>query len=418
MPIMRQVWDERWWEHATAEQIGLAWEITGGWARNGDPYARRTQQWLGERIKDRFGVQLETDPVDSQLIAEVLAAGGGRDGTAAEAAGEERTVSFVIRDAQSATTVARGTVSLDADDRRPIGVVAADRLQEFNASQADGTKAHGRYVIEAYDTRLEGGKRHFLLRDDQAASMREGYDQWAQRVLAGQESAPLDRVRDVLQVERRRLWKELEQLGQADPRVVAARETLVDEVAIREGKNPRAAQVRSGQHRSLDEHAAQVVEVTDRLSDIELRLARVQADLRHEDPALVTEAAVLPRDLDPDWWATATPEEVAGIWTHVDGWTDGQAKDGMRADLQKQILRHHRIDVSPGASFKTMSREIHRSQQRPAVNACCGSASSHPARPLVGHRCHQRGQRPLQRPQGPAAGRARGTEAWRLRRRP
>lgn len=352
MPIMRQAWSERWWKAASAEEIGLVWETTGGWARNGDPYARRTHERLREQIQGRFGVRLDNEPISHTLVTQVLA---GAD--------TDRPIGFLIRDIQSGTAVEQGRLTVQADDRRPPGVVAADRIREFTEQrEADGEPA-GRYVIETYDASLPGGERRWMVRDDQATALREEYDQWAQSVLAGTaDPAPLDRVRDVYLVEQSRLRQELARLQAADPRVVAARETLADEVRLRDGGQRRVPPARASERASAEDHAAQVAELQERLTDIELRVDRVTADLRGEDAALVTEATVLRRDLDQQWWQTATPEEVAGIWTHVDGWPQGAAQRGMRTELQAQILRHHGVDVGPGASFEQVSGELQRAQ--------------------------------------------------------
>ncbi|GAA2148751.1 hypothetical protein [Actinomadura napierensis] len=361
MPIMRQVWDERWWQRVSADQagasglaeIGMAWEVTGGWARNGDPMGRRTQQRLRELIKDRFNVDMPDEPVNSTLAAEILAAPQGA----------ERQVSFVIYDTADGSTVERGTLSMDVDDRLPLRVVAADKLTEFRAARNDGTEPSGRLVIDVYDGSRPGGERRQMLRDDQAVETRIEYDEWARDVLAGTAEAPVEAARDVHLVERQRLRRELRRLREADPRLAAARETLADEVALRQGADPRTTPpTRDGARMSVEEHDAAMAEVTRRLEQLQLRIDQINADLLGEDVAVVNEAAILRRDLEPEWWDTATAEEIAGTWTHVGGWPDGAAKNGMRADLQEQILQRYGVDVGAGASFAKVSGEVQRAQ--------------------------------------------------------
>ncbi|MEU9019215.1 hypothetical protein [Actinomadura sp. NPDC048394] len=360
MPIMRQVWDGRWWDRVSAEdagagglaEIGMAWEVAGGWARNGDPMGRRTQKRLRQLINERFNVDLADEPVDSTLVAEILASPDA-----------ERSVSFVIRDTEADAVADQGTVTLDVDDRRPLRVIAADRLTEFGAARGEGGARSGRYVIDVYDGSRPGGERRQTVRDDQAAETRAEYDHWAREVLTGSVEAPVEAVRDAHLVERNRLRRELQRLKERDPRLEAAKETLADEVGLRQGTDPRtSAPARAEGRLSAEEHSARMAELDEQLSKLQVRIDQLNADLLGEDVALVTEAEILRRDLDPEWWDTAAPEEVAGVWSHVDGWSEGAAKRGMRADLQTQILDRYGVDVGVGASFEKVSGDLQRVQ--------------------------------------------------------
>lgn len=332
MPVMRQVWDERWWESASLDEVAEAFEVTGGWARNGDPMAERTYARLSDRIRERYGVDPPDAPVSGALAAEVLA--GAR---------EERAAGFVIRDREDGAIVERGSMVLDTDDRRPPGVLAADRLSEFAAGREGGGDPAGRFEIEVYD-RDRPGQGHYRLAGDQAADLRAGFDEWAQRVLSGEEQAPLDRVRDVLMLERLRLRREREALQERGP-----------------GGEPPAG-AGGGDPMSPREHAEHMAALDDRLADVQLRIDQVSADLMGEDVSLVTQAAVLRGDLTDEWWDTATSAEVAGVWAQVDGWSDGAAKRGMSADLQRRIDERFGVEVGPGDSFAAVAGRLEQAR--------------------------------------------------------
>ena len=44
-----------WWNHATPEQIGHAYQVARAWSHE-DPEAERAEQWISEQLRSRYGV--------------------------------------------------------------------------------------------------------------------------------------------------------------------------------------------------------------------------------------------------------------------------------------------------------------------------------------------------------------------------
>lgn len=73
-PVIRQVWDDSWWQRASPETIAGVWQVTDGWARHGDPSAMVALQHMRDEIHDRYGVDLPETPADRTNLLELLGA--------------------------------------------------------------------------------------------------------------------------------------------------------------------------------------------------------------------------------------------------------------------------------------------------------------------------------------------------------
>jgi hypothetical protein len=207
-PVMRQAWDDGWWDRAGSGEIGRVWETTCGWAANGDPLAMRTEAWMREQFRDRYGLELPATPVSGRLAGEALAGGD-----AGPPSPPGRTVTYVIRDKRNAgENVKHGIFSLDHDDHRRLDFVAADRLVRYRADHGHG-RPDGRLEIVAHD-----GTSTFTLSDKQATDLTTWYDTWTRHALENPTQVPREQLRDVLHRERMRLRDERDRLLADDPR--------------------------------------------------------------------------------------------------------------------------------------------------------------------------------------------------------
>jgi hypothetical protein len=240
VPLMRRVWDDRWWTRATPQEIRRVWQTANGWAANGDPMAMRAQERMREQFRDRYGLELPTTPVSSRRMAELLA------GNTAGQENRGHTVRYDIRDKEAS---------------------------------AGASASHGEFTLDS--------------------------------------GAPLRLRRDQL-----------------------------------------LSEDRGGE---VQEHAAELAEIEHQLGNVQRRLDEMAAGLRGEDHLLRDQARIVRADLTPEWWKTATPEEVAGLWRQVDGWLDGQIKADFQAELQGRIRERYGVGVRPGDSFAKVSGDIHGS---------------------------------------------------------
>src|SRR5262249_9926378 len=80
-------------------------------------------------------------------------------------------------------------------------------------------------------------------------------------------------------------------------------------------------------------------------ADTALRVAATVAKTAGENPQHVYDAALLTESLDEGWWQTASAQEVAGVWEHVDGWTPGTARDETIEFLREGVEQHHGLMV-------------------------------------------------------------------------
>jgi hypothetical protein len=57
-PVMRLAFHDGWWRHASAKQIRDVWQVTAGWAANGDPFAAVAIDRMREELRRRHGASL------------------------------------------------------------------------------------------------------------------------------------------------------------------------------------------------------------------------------------------------------------------------------------------------------------------------------------------------------------------------
>jgi len=75
LAVMERAWDDRWWNKATPEQIGRAWQASTESAMAGDAYAIGTLGHMRARVHEHFGVRvpeqrLVTRPELMRMMAE------------------------------------------------------------------------------------------------------------------------------------------------------------------------------------------------------------------------------------------------------------------------------------------------------------------------------------------------------------
>ncbi|WP_198532529.1 hypothetical protein, partial [Carbonactinospora thermoautotrophica] len=348
MPVLRQPWTERWWRTATPEQIGQVWQVAAGWAGAGDPYAQATLRHLREQIATRYGVQVPDVAVEPRGLVELLAA--GRQETARTASHREGPEEFTesgpayryrVRDTRfPAAAPWEGTVQVP--DGTPVEVVAANQLKAVHAqleSRHDGQPASlDTFLIEVFaDVGADAEPLCVLTGDRVDAVLAEVADRH-RRIVAGEETAAPEQLREALLAERWRVWEETQA---AEAALAQALGDGADETS------PEAARCRE-----------RLADARERLAQLNLRVRMVEADLRGEDGRLVAQVAALRQMLDEEWWATASPQEVGGVWEWVAQRRDGTAKTQADALLRAGIWRTYGVDIRGQASGEDVAAVV------------------------------------------------------------
>jgi len=62
---------EAWWERASPEQIGVAWETAQAW-RDSDPVAAGAARQIGERLRDRWAIDVDSLGADPGAVRDAL----------------------------------------------------------------------------------------------------------------------------------------------------------------------------------------------------------------------------------------------------------------------------------------------------------------------------------------------------------
>jgi len=94
------------------------------------------------------------------------------------------------------------------------------------------------------------------------------------------------------------------------------------------------------------------------IRQLNVRIAEQEANMRGENGARVAELYALRAALDEEWWATASAEEIAGVWQHVTEWEPGTARTEAAAMIEAGISSHVGVTVPPGASVEQVEQAV------------------------------------------------------------
>jgi hypothetical protein len=366
MPIMRQPWDAAWWRRAEPQEVAHVWQITAGWAGTNDPYAKTTLDHMRRQIKQRYGVEVPDRPIPGSELAALLATPTqpkdaqtqlDASSTADEPefpTGPQTQYRYVVRDvADPSKVLAEGT--LTAHPSASPADVAVHGLREYarggTVMGQDASDRMNRLLDAAYGRVGDARDLSRVAIDIYPEGRAEGDPLYT---LTGERA---EAVRAERRAERQAVIDGRTEASEAE--VLAA--VLLEGRATCEELRDREARLREAAAGSPEEAAAAaeaVAQTRERLAELNLRREAAEANLRGEDGSLVTQAAQLRESLDAGWWETANTTEIAGVWDHVDAWSEGAGKQAAQAHLRTGILRTHGITVPTGASGRDIAAAI------------------------------------------------------------
>ncbi|MGV9383516.1 UvrD-helicase domain-containing protein [Nonomuraea sp. NPDC003707] len=329
LPYMRQPYQEQWWEQATPERIGAAWEITASWAWLGEPYAEAALRHLRDQTAQLYGIAIDLS-TPARDVVELLA----RAATSTLARRTDpgyATVSLAVRDTSRNTVIAH-QLDLPLPPGIPPEQVAAEHLQRYvgTLAQINGQPADhlmtSRYQVELHHGPTITGPPVATVSADQARQVHQHILDWRAHVLAGTHIVPVSpaELRQALLAEQHRL-----------------------ELLITQHRD------RAAEH-TIPELAADqltfAAQAEQELNYTRLRLHASDAEQRGENPAHVYQQAVLLERLTNEWWRDVSIDEMVSVWRYVTGWQDGQARQTMLARLQEGMYAAWGVVVLAGAS--------------------------------------------------------------------
>lgn len=324
-PLLRQAWQESFWERADPRQIGLSWQAAAEWAAM-DPYAAATLEHLKGQLKEHLDVVVPDWPVGGgELARMMLLASEDLKETIQEhlAARGEHQVAYVviIRDVRDPHQVLH-QVALVADVGMMAQAVAAEQFLAWQTDHPDSEVAFlAVEVVEVGDSTIE-----------------ETAGQVPAAVLRGADAQPL--------WEEHLRWRDAVVAGEVDASGL--------EEAYAVGEVLRTA----GEEQDT--------------TALTLRLAEAHARVRGEDPAYVEQAVRTMTALDEDWWRTASAPEIAGVWQDVSRWPEGsRTRQATQTFLQDAIEDRHGVAVPEDADAKLVA------------DVLGGPAGTEPAMPLT-----------------------------------
>lgn len=323
-PLLRQSWQESFWEHADPRQIGLSWQAAAEWAAV-DPYAAATLEHMKEQLKEHLDVEVPDWPVGGGELARMmlLAAEDVRETIQDRLADrEEHQVAYavIIRDVRDPHQVLHQDAVV-ADVGMNAQAVAAEQFLAWQKENPDSEIALlAVEVVEVGDSAEEtaGQVPAAVLRGADAQPLWEEHLRWREAVVAGE----------------------------------------VDASDLEEAYAVGAALRTAGEEQDT--------------TALTLRLAEAHARARGEDPAYVERAARTMTALDEDWWRTASASEIAGVWKDVSGWPEGSRTRQMTVTFLRTAMEdRHGVAVPEDADAKVVA------------DVLGGPAGTEPAMPLT-----------------------------------
>ncbi|WP_198359152.1 hypothetical protein [Streptomyces fildesensis] len=358
-PLLRAAWQERFWKDADPRRIGRTWQAASEWA-GADPYAAATLEHLREQLKERFGIDVPNWPVGGVELARMITF-TDRDFRAmldkARAVAEESPgTSFIIiiRDREDPYRPAYQGEAVAAPGM-PAEVLGAEEFLRWAADRDIGDGS--RFTVEVIENTGDLDPVRVpaaVLSAEQVQPVLAAEQDRQRRILSGTEEAT-DAERLYV------LTSELDRL-QADEKLRLSRQA---EYQARLDTDPSLS---DAERRRLTENVEAVnigvSELQAQQAAIGVQIQATTAALRGENPAHEVQARTLSESLDAGWWSTASAEEIAGVWAHVDGWQEGRARDEIRSQLRQSIADHHGLIV-PADADAEMIAELFGGREEP-----------------------------------------------------
>ncbi|MFJ8628539.1 hypothetical protein ACIRD3_37650 [Kitasatospora sp. NPDC093550] len=338
-PWLRAPYDERFWDELepTPEgmrPLGQAWQTAYEWGGS-DPQAAAALHHMRARIQEKFGLLVPDEMLPVQDLSRAIALSDPNLHERARAGREEAaeigqtSYLYVIEDPASDTQLATGEVR--GHDWEAPDLVAAHAHEQW-AAGSDAPLGDG-VVIRVYENTggpVGGRDPLAVVEARRVPELLDAERERQRRVVAGTQEAGAAEVLHAVGAEHRRA-------GERADRWQEARDRLAD-------TDP--AELPEGEHaRQVDALQREVVRERLHQARLSLHGQAVAAEQRGEDPDLVYAGAALRARLDQGWMAEASPAEAAGVWSEVNGWQPGAARDQALDAVNGQLVNHYGIEL-------------------------------------------------------------------------
>ncbi|MQS16454.1 hypothetical protein F7Q99_30730 [Streptomyces kaniharaensis] len=339
-PWLRAPYDDRFWDNLepTPEgmrPLGRAWQTAYEWGGS-DPQAAAALHHMREKIHEKYGVRIPDDMLPVQDLSRAIALSDPNLQEKAEAGREAAAESgqasylYVIEDPSTDTQLATGEIR--GHDWEEPDLVAAHAHQQWVAG-TDGEPLGDNVVIRVYENTggPVGGKEPLAVVEAQRVpELLKAEEERQRRVAAREEEASPQEVLHAMSAEHRRAGERAEKWQEARDRLADA-----DPAELPEGEHDR--QVDTLQQSVLRERRYQAALNLDREA--------VEAEQRGEDPALVYRGASLRARLDQGLIAEVSPAEAAGLWSEVNHWSHGAARDQALDAMNEKLVGYYGLEL-------------------------------------------------------------------------
>ncbi|MEE1782695.1 hypothetical protein PUR71_07130 [Streptomyces sp. SP17BM10] len=339
-PWLRAPYDDRFWDNleSTPEgmrPLGQAWQTAYEWGGS-DPQAAAALHHMRDKIHEKYGIRIPDDMLPVQDLSRAIALSDPslleRAEAGREAAAESGQASYlyVIEDPTTDTQLATGEVR-GHDWERP-DLVAAHAHQQW-ATGADGTPLGDNVVIRVYENTgapVGGQEPLAVVEAQRVPEILKAEEERQRRVARREEEASPQEVLHAMSAEHRRAGERAEKWQEARDRLADA-----DPAELPEGEHDR--QVDALQQSVLRERRYQAALNLDREA--------VAAEQRGEDSALVYRGASLRARLDQGLISEVSPAEAAGLWSEVNHWSHGAARDQALDAMNEKLVGYYGLEL-------------------------------------------------------------------------
>ncbi|MFD8784468.1 hypothetical protein [Kitasatospora sp. NPDC059599] len=338
-PWLRAPYDERFWDdlEPTPEgmrPLGQAWQTAYEWGGS-DPQAAAALHHMRAKIHEKYGLLVPDEMLPVRDLSRAIALSDpnlherARAGREAAAESGQSSYLYVIEDPASDTQLATGEVR--GHDWEAPDLVAAHAHEQW-AAGSDAPLGDN-LVIRVYENTggpVGGRDPLAVVEARRVPEILDAAEERQRRVVSGAEEAGAGEVLHAVGAEHRRAGERAEKWQEARDRLADT-----DPAELPEGEHTR--QVDALQREIVRERLHQA-----RLS---LHGQAVEAEQRGEDPDLVYAGASLRARLDQGWMAEASPAEAAGVWSEVNGWQHGAARDQALDAVNEQLVNHYGMEL-------------------------------------------------------------------------
>ena len=150
---------DEWWERASAQEIGDAWETANAW-RDVDPDAQRTTERMRDELRNRYAIDVDSLDADPRAVQEALERRERAAQLAVEAREraqqEQATAQLLLRDADRADATQDPDGAQSDRERAGEHYDSAERRRDMAAKleqEADAETVEARVVSDTNQAR-------------------------------------------------------------------------------------------------------------------------------------------------------------------------------------------------------------------------------------------------------------------------